>query len=202
MMYDHSYYTGNNYANYLERYEKYERLVHELHYDLFRKMGLDFTKTPVLDYGCAVGFVTRALKSCGHEKVIGFDVSEWAIQYGREVMELLELSTLPEVWQKQSFGLTIALDVLEHMDEHDLRQLLIGVNTQYLMIRVPVCNTDGGRFVLEVSERDPTHVRRLTKESWNNLIEESGYTFVSRIVLGHIYDTKGVMCCLYRARKT
>lgn len=197
-MFDQAYYTGNNYASYLERYERYERMVHELHYDLFRRMGLDFTKSNVLDYGCAVGFVTRALQTCGHQNVVGFDISEWAVEYGTTVMKTNNLSTADSVWAEREFALTFALDVLEHMSEEQLGRLFSQLRTDYLVVRVPVCSEDGGRFVLNVSENDPTHVQRLTKGSWNTLFEQNHFVFVSKIVLGHIYDTPGVMCRLYR----
>lgn len=198
-VFNEEYYTGNNYTSYLERSERYERMVQELHYDFFRKLGLDFTQSSILDFGCAVGLVVNALqKSKIGDNVAGYDVSKWAVSYGQEKLKLNNLTNDYLAVLKNEYDLTYALDVLEHMSNDDLMNFLSGVNTKYLLVRIPVCRENGGKFVLTVSENDKTHVQRLTKMRWNTLLSYD-FQFVCKLNLAHVYDTEGVFCALYRS---
>lgn len=199
--FNETYYTCNNYATYLERQERYERMVDEIHYDLFRRLCFDFKGHQVLDYGCAVGFVVNALHKIGYNCAHGYDVSEWAINYGRKHVVFPRPFAISNDIQDvllSKWKLTFALDVFEHMEENQLNDLLSRLNTEYLIVRIPLATVDGGKYVLSVSENDPTHVLRLTRASWMKKFSER-YHHLFNINLGLMYDTQGVMCAMFRS---
>lgn len=206
--FNEAYYTRNNYAGYLERFERYEKMVEELEYGLFRILKLDFKSKPVLDYGCGVGFVVKAFQNHGYKNVWGYDLSEWAVEYGRKHLGFPavheydsrlqnDINYLPEGWE-----LMTSFDVFEHMLLAEVQGVLTRFHPRHLLVRIPLTREDGGKFVLPVSEADPTHITRLTRESWIKFFEENGYDFLFNINLGNIYDTEGVMCAMFRDQRS
>jgi len=207
--YGEGYYTNNNYAGYLERSERYERMVEELEYELFRILKLDFKDKWVLDYGCGVGFVVRAFQKIGYAKVFGYDHSEWAVAWGRKnlgwqpVLEYesrlqTDVNYLPPI----DYDLMTSFDVFEHMNPLHVSAALFHFQPKHLLVRIPLTDEDGGKFILPVSEADPTHITRLTRESWVKFFKENKYEFLFNINLGNIYDSKGVMCAMFRNSNT
>jgi SAM-dependent methyltransferase len=203
--YNQAYYTNNNYAGYLERFERYEKMVQELEYELFRILKLDFKYKPVLDYGCGVGFVVKGFRNLGYSKVFGYDHSEWAIDWGRKNLfsndpPLIdsELRHTLHRLGKENVNLMTAFDVFEHMSEFEIIDVLNLYTPKHILVRIPLTKEDGGKFILPVSEADPTHITRLTRESWMNFFTNNDYTFLFNINLGNIYDTDGVMCAMFR----
>lgn len=201
MTFDKHYYENNNYASYLERQERYERLCEELHYDLFKKLNLDFTNDVVIDWGCAVGFMVHGFRKIGFKNPCGFDVSEWAIGWGQANLDLKHYVTsdISKILEIKNCKLMTALDVFEHMQSQDICSMLERIEPQYLLVRIPLAKEDGGKYHLEVSEKDPTHITRLTKKSWVKLFDKLGYTWLFDIKIGLMYDTSGVMCSMFRS---
>jgi hypothetical protein len=208
--YGEQYYTASNYAGYLERSERYERMVQELEYELFRILKLDFKHSPVIDYGCGVGFVVKAFQKLGYTNAWGYDVSDWAIKWGHQHLAL-ELHRSFDVyagfWPTQhdlsfipckNWSLMTAFDVFEHMTHAQIYGTLCKFNPRHILVRIPITNEDGGKFVLSVSEADPTHITRLTRESWHKVFAEGDYRFLFNVNLGNIYDSDGVMCAMFR----
>lgn len=202
MSYDKSYYESSNYASYLERSERYFQLASELHHEFLPKIGLGgLQDKPVLDYGCAVGFMVKALKKLGYKDVQGYDVSNWAIEYGKNNLDLTsgELSTSKKILKKK-YELVLALDVLEHVNEEELETILSNISSSFIIVRIPVCKVDGGSYYLEVSERDKTHTIRWTKNRWIDKFSSKGYEVFTPMCLHNIYDTQGVMCAILKNR--
>lgn len=202
--YGEGYYTHNNYAGYLERFERYEKMIQELEYELFRILKLNFKNKRVLDYGCGVGFVVKAMRDLGYTQAYGYDHSSWAINWGREKLfqPTLDYDSViqddinylsPLDWE-----LMTSFDVFEHMELVDVSAALDRFIPKHLLVRIPLTKEDGGKFILPVSEADPTHITRLTRESWVKFFNENGYTFLFNVNLGNIYDTEGVMCAMFR----
>lgn len=146
---------------------------------------LPFLTGPVLDFGCGVGFLTLALQELGVD-VCGYDISPWAVQYGRE-MGARVTDRMPS-----GYKTLIALDVFEHMSPAD-----IPLGAQRMIVRVPVCQ--GGDFVLEASRRDNTHVTRLTKGGWGRLLRDYDCTWL----FGgeRIWESEGVLSRVYERRR-
>ena len=79
-IYDELYYKSNNYTTYLQRKERYSKTATEI-LEFLNKINHDHG--PILDFGCAVGFLTEALLEKGHE-VDSVDVSEWCIEEAKK----------------------------------------------------------------------------------------------------------------------
>jgi 2-polyprenyl-3-methyl-5-hydroxy-6-metoxy-1,4-benzoquinol methylase len=182
-MYDKEYYESNNYTNYLAREDRYLRLANEI-IEYLSKMNL--VKSPVLDFGCAVGFLLKAFEKHNLD-CYGVDVSDWALTKAKES----GLNVSKEVlWEKQH-ALVTALDVLEHMSEDDLRYFMANINTNAMVFRMPIVANEGEDYVLEVSRVDPTHNIRWTKQQWEQFFNQYGYVTVD-LNLNTIYNSDGV----------
>lgn len=200
--YSESYYTQNNYASYLEREDRYNRLAEDLHYDLFRKINFDkeLEGESVLDFGCAVGFLVKALTKLGYD-TYGYDISKWATDYAVNVVQNRKKQIITELEHlrgSESIKFMIALDVFEHLKEDELNDVFQNIKFKYLLIRIPVTNVTGGKYVLQVSENDPTHHIRWTKDDWDTFFKKHGFTQMFTLNLGSIYDTDGVFCAMYK----
>jgi cyclopropane fatty-acyl-phospholipid synthase-like methyltransferase len=154
------------------------------------KLRLVSKKDTILDYGCAVGFLMEGFRELGYKNVYGYDISDWAVAQAKNK----GLNILNKV-KKRAFDVIICLDVLEHMSDHEIHRVFAQYRSDIMIVRIP-CSTDGKQFVLEVSNRDQTHINRKTKGDWTRLINDLGYGTVLPLNLLTIYDTPGVMCAL------
>lgn len=195
--YDSNYYRSSNYADYLERADRYRKTAKELS-DLCVSLGLlhPGENEFILDYGCAIGFLMEGLKACGHQRVFGMEISDWAIDEawsrGNDVVDARTNRIVLE------YQLMIALDVFEHMTDEQIVTLFnqARVKPKALIVRIPT-STDGGKtFHLEVSRADPTHINCKTKEQWIEFFRGFGYQTFLRLNLYTVYDTPGVTCLL------
>lgn len=189
--YDEEYYRSSNYADYLERADRYKKTAYELA-DLLKKLSLLTPTTEILDYGCAIGFLMEGFREVGYKFVTGFEISNWAMKTGNargnQITNNLAAVGNPEIM--------VSLDVFEHMTDIDITGVLKKVHPKALVVRIP-SSTDGGKtFHLEVSRQDPTHINCKTKEQWIEFLKQFGYHTFLRLNLFTIYDTPGVTCLL------
>ena len=195
MKFDKEYFITINYTDYLDRYDRYEKLAIDVT-DLLSKISLLDEKTKILDYGCAVGLLVEALTNIGYKDSYGYDISEWATSQARK----RKLNILDDV-NKDDYDVTFCLDVLEHMYDDDISKFLKDYSSDVLVLRIPV-STDGGEtFHLSISKRDPTHINCKTKQQWMDIFRKYGYATFLNLNLYAIYDTPGVWStvCLRRA---
>ena len=191
LKFDKEYFTSINYTDYLDRYDRYEKLAIDVT-DLLSKINLLDKNTKILDYGCAVGLLVQALDNIGYKNAYGYDISEWALGEAKKK----NLKILDKVPEKKGYGVTFCLDVLEHMYDTDIEYFLQNLSSDVLVLRIPV-STDGGEtFHLSISKRDPTHINCKTKDSWKDLLKGYGYKIFLNLNLYTIYDTKGVWSCI------
>lgn len=191
------YYRTGNYAGYLLRGESVARMAGEI--DRFiDTIGLSDVKSKALDFGCGPGFLVHGLTAAGWS-VTGYDVSEWAVDEARKNRTAWALFTTDvDRIIRQDFRITFALDVLEHMHDASVESKLADLRTDHWFVRIPVCATNGGRYILDISEQDPTHKIRWTKARWRQLFERAGFIEVCRPSLATIWDSPGVMVSLFR----
>jgi len=190
--YDANYYRSSNYADYLERADRYKKTANEL-IGLLRSLGIVQRDSFIMDYGCAVGFLLEGFKELGYTNVLGVEVSEWARQEARKrdnkVIETVNGMSL-------SPDLLVSLDVFEHMTDKEVSRVILETSPKAMLVRIPT-STDGGKtFHLEVSRADPTHINCKTKEQWIDFFREFGYQTFLRLNLYTVYDTPGVTCLL------
>lgn len=192
--YGEDYYRSSNYADYMERSDRYKKTAFEL-VDLFRTINLIDRKSLVIDFGCAVGFLIDGFKELGFNNTIGVEVSKWAREQSRAKGHSVfkDVSTI-------NTGLTVnlllSMDVFEHMTDGDISHVLETLKPKSMIVRIP-SSTDGGKtFHLEVSRADPTHINCKTKEQWIEFFKKFGYHTFLRLNLYTVYDTPGVTCLL------
>jgi len=192
--YTADYYKSSNYADYLERADRYKKTAYEL-VDLLRKLGLIDKESYIVDFGCAVGFLLEGFNDHGYREVAGYDVSDWAIAEGR--MRGNNITKWDDTVQcaRRVSALT-ALDVFEHMEDDEIRRMLKVLEPECMVLRIPT-SVDGGKtFALEVSRQDPTHINCKTKEQWIDFLRDCGYGICLKLNLFTVYDTPGVSCFL------
>lgn len=135
-------------------------------------LGIEHSST-ILDFGCARGYVVRALRELGYT-AYGYDVSRWAIDNcDRTVKQYL---TCDDDSGVGSFDWIIAKDVLEHIPEvqKKIDQLVVSAQKGIFAV-VPLSEVDGGRYVIKSYEKDVTHVHRLTLPTWAAMFLRTGW---------------------------
>jgi cyclopropane fatty-acyl-phospholipid synthase-like methyltransferase len=179
--YDEDYYERgvvvgkSGYMNYSWMPELTIRMAH------FLIMSLGISKDDrVLDYGCAKGYLVRALRLLG-VNAEGVDVSRYAIDnVDGAVKAHCRLIGDPADAQlfKGDYDMMIAKDVFEHMMEDDLRVLLRHAHSRCkrMFVVVPVaadnnCNT----FIVPEYNKDITHITIKSVSWWTKLFEETGW---------------------------
>jgi cyclopropane fatty-acyl-phospholipid synthase-like methyltransferase len=192
--YDSDYYRSSNYADYLERADRYKKTAYELT-DLLRKLNLVQKDSTLVDYGCAVGFLLEGFQEAGYSNVLGYEISDWAVSEGRRRGNRIHYWGYFDADPFATNVLT-ALDVFEHMTDEQVTDVVQTLNPSAMVVRIP-SSTDGGKtFALEVSRADPTHINCKTKEQWIEFFRGLGYRTFLRLNLYTVYDTPGVTCLL------
>ncbi|MCH9650146.1 MAG: class I SAM-dependent methyltransferase [Deltaproteobacteria bacterium] len=153
----------------------------------------------VLDYGCAKGYLVRALRILGMS-AWGVDISRYAIgcvdpevrSFCAQVSSNGHLTIprpLPEaspgvlssfaveaaVENGCDYDMAISKDVLEHIPYQQLPGLLSTIRqvSRGLFAIVPL--GDGERFIVPEYEDDPTHEIRESMEWWQETLERAGW---------------------------
>jgi SAM-dependent methyltransferase len=190
MQYGQDYFTSNNYEYYLNKSERYYKLADEV-CGFLRSIKSIKQDACILDYGCAVGFLLDGLKRCGYSGAVGYDISPWACERVLEKHDMIALD------RPQDFDIIFFLDVLEHMTDEQIVEVLTMLQANLLVVRIPCALEGESNFHLEISRKDPTHINCKDKTSWTKLLSSLGYGFHLRLDLQTIYDSDGVMCAVF-----
>lgn len=141
--------------------------------DGLRQEGITFNT--VVDYGCAKGFLVYALTMLEFD-ARGVDISQYAIEnclpQVKERVCLLDQNLTTTV---QPVDLVIAKDVLEHVPEEDMPDVLADFKrvANHVLIVVPL--GDGDRFRVREYEVDTTHRTRKDEAWWINKVHDAGF---------------------------
>lgn len=201
MKFEKEYFVNSNTSNYRDyRKKKFDKQAE----DLIHRVGLAEHHV-IIDYGCATGGLLNSLKERGFAFLIGTDVSDWAINYGQKKYPNLNLQHYNRnllTWKKKEW--IIMLDVLEHMENDELRRVL-NLLEKYpplkgIIVRIPISAKEGQDYVLEVSRNDKTHVQCHCKRWWIKMFEQIGYEF-EPLNLRAIFDSEGVMAGVFKHGK-
>ena len=130
-----------------------------------------------LDFGCARGYIVKALKLLGYP-VKGFDISPWALQNcDPEVAD-----DIREELPVEGADWIIAKDVLEHIEPSELQSQifkLVSLARKGVFIVVPLAERvviAGGavrRYIVPEYEKDVTHKIRRTYNEWLDFLLKS-----------------------------
>lgn len=137
----------------------------------------------VLDYGCARGYYVKALLGLGYE-AWGYDASAWAIENCDPNVRQFVSNRMPAGgWGNCSVDYVLAKDVLEHIEEYDLRALIadfIEMTARAALIIVPLADS-ASQYVSPVDRQDATHKIAWTLDTWlmfiQAIINQSGRAF-------------------------
>jgi SAM-dependent methyltransferase len=138
-------------------------------------LGLD-RNDKILDFGCAKGYVVRALRLL-YRQAWGCDVSEYAINSAdnctRQYLELCPEDKI--VPFDMDFDVIIAKDIFEHIDEDYIDHMLVELSKkgERMFVIVPLGKDD--KFIIPAYEMDITHKLAKDPEWWRNRFEMSGW---------------------------
>jgi len=132
----------------------------------------------VLDYGCAKGFLVKALRLLGRE-AWGVDVSEYAIaNVDPLVKDLCFLKPDLGYWKAgyvpsakgfpELFDFCIVKDVFEHIPDDQLETALGWIQTKVLFAIIPL--GDDGTFRAPANNIDVTHVTCHDEDWWKRAL--------------------------------
>jgi hypothetical protein len=134
----------------------------------------------VLDYGCAKGFLVKALRILDVDSW-GVDLSDYAISQApsevRKYCSRIMGSDDPAAFSRD-YDWLLSKDVFEHIAEDDLRKLLAHarrrVKRMFAVIPLGVSDS-GANFVVPDYDRDITHVTARTASWWEALFVSTGW---------------------------
>ena len=128
----------------------------------------------VLDFGCAKGYLVKALRLL-YREAWGYDRSEYALRNTpRDVANYCQDNLNPPMPER--FDWIFAKDVLEHIEEDTLVDVLrvLHLKSDKLFVVVPL-GVDG-KYVVPAYEHDITHQIRRPLEWWSAQLQSSGFT--------------------------
>ena len=129
----------------------------------------------VLDYGCAKGYLVRALRLLGIE-AYGVDISEYALSHCHESVKTFCGETTGPLLTGRDvrYDYVLAKDVFEHIQENDLELLVrsLSEKTRNIFIAIPLAkNGSASEFVIPAYHMDQSHITIRDKEWWESLID-------------------------------
>ena len=151
-------------------YENY-RWMPERTFIMAEALYLLYPGCSILDFGCAKGFLVRALRQLGIE-AYGFDVSKYALANATTIAKPFLYGPgqqLPEV------DLVFAKDVFEHVGYKTISSVLekIALKTKYAFFIIPFGEDE--RYRVPAYENDITHIIRENEGWWNNTFVSAGF---------------------------
>lgn len=111
--FDKEYFLAGTKSNYNESYFNWE-LMGENYLRVAGEIINKFNAKKILDVGCALGMLVKALRECGAD-AHGIDISNWAIENGFGNCQVCDLTKDKIPFEDNHFDLVICFDVLEHL---------------------------------------------------------------------------------------
>lgn len=189
-LYDEDYFengivTGKScYVNYRWMPELTIKMAHKMIKHLEIREG-----NRVLDFGCAKGFLVKALRILDID-AFGCDISSYAVgEVDPEVRHVCRLMknnhTIPF---EHKFDWIISKDVLEHIEETDIDAFLEKAHeaAERMFHVIPLADKQGNLVIPEY-ELDKTHISKKDPDWWIKKFESKGWRLVS-----FSYGVKGI----------
>lgn len=184
-MYDKDFYDEDYYENGLETnkscyvdYKWMPEMTLELADGIQKHLKLE-KQTTVLDYGCAKGYLVKAMRILGID-AYGCDISKYAISnVDSDVKKFCFCieENQKSIFLNNSYDWLITKDVLEHMTEVAIDHLLSEAYKYAgkMFHVIPLGNLDNN-FVIPEYHYDPSHIQIQTKEWWTNKFKQHGWS--------------------------
>jgi hypothetical protein len=137
----------------------------------------------VLDFGCAKGFLVKALRLLDIE-TYGVDVSEYAIsRVDPAVREYcFHINNIKEALSKNyNYDWLVSKDVFEHMNEAELQDLLIQSkkSVKNIFAAIPLGLNNRSGYIIPEYDRDITHITKEPLQWWEDLFISNGWSIKS-----------------------
>jgi len=127
----------------------------------------------VLDFGCAKGYLVKALRLLSIN-AFGFDISSYAISTADPFVK----NVVSDKWDSSAtYDIIIAKDVLEHIPKDKLQEWLVKIRkavTDKVIVIVPL--GDNNQFRIREYSLDKTHVNMEDEEWWINQFTQAGFS--------------------------
>lgn len=143
----------------------------------------------IMDFGCARGYLVRALTELGHD-AYGVDASSWAVANCDETVRGKVFLTNNQPFTKPDW--IIAKDVMEHLTMDEVAETLLKFAKQAnkgVFIVVPLANGHASKYVVPEYEEDVTHVIRWPLWRW---VQECHIAFEEKWEVSARYRIKGI----------
>ena len=128
----------------------------------------------ILDYGCAKGYLVKALTELGYE-CDGTDISEYALsKIDPEIKDKVFLYNEENLFGR-GYDAAIAKDVFEHIEPKELGNILHNLSTVTNRLFVAVPLGDGEKYIIPEYESDITHVIRKDESWWPDFLLKHGW---------------------------
>lgn len=160
----------------LENYRFLPRRTFREAFAFIDALGLD-EKSYVLEFGCAMGFLVKALRTL-EIKADGCDISKYALSFSPHGCWNCEddVSWL----EHKYFGYThiIVKDVLEHLTIKQLEKTLsnFALVSSRMMCVIPM--GDGTKYNIPEYECEISHIIKEDENWWSNKFEECGWRII------------------------
>ena len=122
----------------------------------------------VLDFGCARGYLVKALRMRGVE-AFGYDSSKWAVENCDEGVKEWVSTVMPE----GQFDHINFKDTAEHIHPAELAPLLerlIGSMRKSMLMIVPLTDEVNGPYLRPEDNADPSHIIRWPLQQWLHFV--------------------------------
>lgn len=150
------------------------------HY-LIKRLGLS-DETPVLDYGCAKGYLCRALRILDIP-AFGCDISPYAISCVdsevKQYCQLISPRTRSLPFSKVKFDWILSKDTMEHMPESQIDRFLsiASYRTKAMFHVIPLGN--GKTFTVPQYNLDKTHITAQPTAWWIDKFRNHGWGHIT-----------------------
>lgn len=129
-----------------------------------------------LDFGCAKGYVVKALRIL-HRQAWGCDISGYAVNStDNQTRQYLKQSSSKAIVPfSESFDFIISKDVLEHIPELELNDVLVALRNKGESLFAIIPLGMNGRYTIPAYELDVTHVLAKGKDWWIDKFQRNGW---------------------------
>jgi Methyltransferase domain len=131
----------------------------------------------ILDFGCARGYLVRALRYELGYNAWGHDISQWALENCDPLVKDYLIANNSAIFDR-SFDWIIAKDVLEHVDDVCSAMALLKTAGVGILVIVPIAH--GREYDVPEYEEDVTHIHRHPLSWWMGHLCQAGWSVEGR----------------------
>ena len=135
--------------------------------------------TSVLDYGCAKGFILTEFKKCGVGRVLGYDISKYALENAHVLVkeDLILLEPGVDIMHDENeFSLTMCKEVLPYLDEEEIFNLIKNLNLWGNSTYIYTYAVDDKSMVEPLQNAEQVLKTIKPSDWWHQMFKDAEYT--------------------------